>query len=143
MVSLIEQRTGVRTYKIVDLVPLKGDPGGLAAKLARYPRGAVIPAADTWLAQVNAGDVLSAKSGQPSPFCGIHVGEVLDAGLYLGQPAKLTESRPNPAIYLDTTYWAELQRRDTILAQGGTVPTLDSYRQEQPPGYPPIAGAAC
>jgi hypothetical protein len=28
--SLIQQRTGVRTYKIVDLIPLQGDPGGLS-----------------------------------------------------------------------------------------------------------------
>src|ERR1700730_13342327 len=40
-VSLIEQQTGMRTYEIADLVPLQGDPGGLAAKLAGYTRGTV------------------------------------------------------------------------------------------------------
>jgi len=139
IVSLIEQQTGVRTYTIVDLVPLQGDRGGLATKLAGYPRGTVIPAARTWLGQINAGDALPGKSGRTSPYCGIPLGEIQDAGLYLGQPAQLTESWPNPAIYLDPTYWAELQRRSAIQGFGD----LGTYRQEMPPGYPPIPAAAC
>jgi len=52
LVVLIEQRTGVRGYVILDLVDLPGlppDPGLLYARLASYPRGSVIPAAGTWL----------------------------------------------------------------------------------------------
>lgn len=139
IVSLIQQQTGDRTYTIVDLVPLQGDPGGLATKLAGHARGTVIPASGTWLGSVNAGYALPGKSGQTSPYCGVLLGEILDAGLYLGQPAELTESWPNPAIYLDPTYWAELQRRSAIKGSGD----LASYREEMPPGYPPIPAGAC
>jgi hypothetical protein len=146
LVSLIEHQTGVRTYTIVDLVPLQGDPGGLATKLAAYPRGTVIPAARTWLGQVNAGYVtpglLTNNGTLTNPYCGIPLGELQDAGLYLGQPAQLTASYPNPAIYLDPTYWAELQRRNALPGKGGGI-DLNTYRQEKPPGYPPLPAAAC
>lgn len=145
LVPLIEQQTGVRTYVIADLIPLEGDPGGLGAKLAGYPRGTVIPAAGTWLGQFNAGyaepGLKNVSNGQVvSQFCGTPLGKVVDAGLYLGQPADLTVSWPNPAIFLDPAYWAELQRRDAL--QGNTV-DLDSYRQEHPPAYPSQPAAAC
>ena len=62
----IEQRTGQRIYVIADLVPLSGDPGGLAAKLSGYPRNTVIPAAGTWLGSFNAGMfVAEAQGSQP------------------------------------------------------------------------------
>jgi hypothetical protein len=135
VVGLIEQQTGVHTYVIQELVPLAGDPGGLAAKLAPYPRGTVIPAAGTWLGTFNAGDLLPAGKN----FCGVPFGEFVDAGLYAGQPAELTVSWPNPAIFLDPAYWAELQRRDAL---GGNNVDLNSYRQEHPPAYP-LYPAAC
>jgi hypothetical protein len=144
LVSLIEQQTGVRTYVIADLVPLQGDPGGLAAKLAGYGRGSVIPAAGTWLGQFNAGYATPAgtnQSGQlENEWCGTPLGQVLDAGLYLGQPAELTGSWPDPAVFLDPAYWAELQRRNTI---NGVHVDLNTYRQEQPPVFPPLPAAAC
>jgi hypothetical protein len=144
IVSLIEQQTGVRTYTIADLVTLQGDPGGLTARLAEYPRNSVIPTAHTWLGQVNAGYALPAASqGQPSPLCGVPLGELQDAGLYLEAPAQLTASRPNPAIYLDPTYWAELQRRNAIGGKGGQGIDLTTYLQDQPPGYPPLPAPAC
>jgi hypothetical protein len=52
-------------------------------------------------------------------------------------------SWPNPAIYLDPTYWAELQRRNTIPGLKGGGIDLNTYLQEKPPGYPPLPGAAC
>jgi hypothetical protein len=143
--SRIQERTGVRTYVIIDLIPLPGDPGGFFAKLVGYPRGSVIPAAGTWLGEFNAGDVLPGfqEKGQPphNPWCGIPLGKALDAGLYLGQAADLTASWPNPAIYLDPAYWAELQRRNAIEGNGVD---LSSYRQEQRSAYPlPPAQPAC
>jgi hypothetical protein len=86
---------------------------------------------------MDAGDVLALEvlrdGGKPvNPDCGILLGTLTDAGLYLGQPAVLTESWPNPAIYLDPAYWAELQRRNA--ATGGGV-DLDSLRQQQPPTF--------
>ena len=43
--------------------------------------------------------VASDSSGKPSnPYCGVLLGSLLDAGLYLGQPGDLTASWPNPAI---------------------------------------------
>jgi hypothetical protein len=137
LVGIIEQQTGVRTYTITDLVPLAGDPGGLGVKLSGYPRNTVIPTAGTWLGEMDAGDVLALEvlrdGGKPvNPDCGILLGTLTDAGLYLGQPAVLTESWPNPAIYLDPAYWAELQRRNA--ATGGGV-DLDSLRQQQPPTF--------
>jgi hypothetical protein len=44
--------------------------------------------------------------------------------------------RPDPAIYLDQSYWAELQRRNTL--QGG-VADLNALRQEQPVRFEPEA----
>jgi hypothetical protein len=133
IVSLIEQRTGQRVFSIVTLVPLAGDPGGLASRLASYPRGVVIPTAGTWLGMFDAGDVFPAiapgPSGRPvNPNCGVPLGSLTDAGLYLGPPGDLTMSRPNPAIYLDEAYWAELQRRNAL--QGGVV-DLSQLRREQ------------
>jgi hypothetical protein len=134
--SVVEQQVLAkgRTYVIKDLIPQQGDPGGLATKLAPYPRGTIISAAGTWLGQFNAGDaeaLYELQGGkQVNPFCGTLLGQHLDAGLYLGQPADLTTSWPNPAIYLDPAYWAELQRRNSL--QGNNV-ELNSYLQEHPP----------
>jgi len=138
LVSIIEQRTGERTYTIADLVPLADDPGGLAAKLSRYPRNTVIPAKGTWLGSFNAGLVaqvlIAGKPGQlVNPYCGLPLRSVIDDGLYEGQPADLTASCWNPAIYLDPVYWHELQRRNAL--RGDPV-KLDSYRQEQPARFP-------
>lgn len=145
LVPLIERQTGVRTFVIADLIQLQGDPGGLGAKLAAYSRDTVIPATGTWLGQFNAGDALSGlktvSTGRVvSQFCGTPLGKVVDAGLYLGQPADLTVSWPDPAIFLDPAYWAELQRRDAL--QGNPV-DLDSYRQEHPPTYPAPPAPTC
>ena len=63
-----------------------------------------------------------------SPYCGKTVKTLVDAGLYLGQPGELTASLPNPAIYLDPTYWKELQRRNTI----GASVDLEWWRQKHP-----------
>jgi hypothetical protein len=149
IVWLVEQKTGVRAYVILDLMPLSTDLGGLFTTLAAYPRGTVIPTAGTWFGKVSAGDVLpgvmQGENGQPprpvNPWCGQTLGQQVDAGLYLGQGADMTVAWPNPAIYLDPVYWAELRRRNAI--QGNTA-DLDTYRQQQPPAYPlPQAGPAC
>jgi hypothetical protein len=108
LASIIEQRTGERMYTISDLVPPAAD-AGLAGRLSRYPRGAVIPAAGTWLGSVDAGwffhVIASGQNGtHVNPFRGVPLGSLQDAGLYLGQPGDLTASRPNPAIYLDPAY---------------------------------------
>lgn len=148
----IEQQTGQRVYSIVDLDFPPADPGGLATRLARYPRYSVIPAAGTWLGSLDAELALigpapsgpgfqalpctHGRKGKPTyssdlvnnPFCGKKVGQFIDAGLYLGQPGELTASWPNPAIYLDPVYWAELQRRNAL----GILVDLDWYRQEHP-----------
>ena len=63
-----------------------------------------------------------------SPYCGKPVKTLVDAGLYLGPPGELTASLPNPAIYLDPTYWKELQRRNTI----GLSVDLEWWRQKHP-----------
>jgi hypothetical protein len=65
IVPLIEQRTGQRVFSLVTLAPLAGDPGGMAERLAPYPRGVVIPAAGTWLGTFNAGD--SFPPSHPGP----------------------------------------------------------------------------
>ncbi len=142
VVSLIERQTGQRVFSIMTLTPLAGDPGSMSGRLSQYPRGAVIPAAGTWLGPVNAGDILSpvivpGPSRQPVNIsCGIPLGSVIDGGLYLGQDGGLTMSRPDPAIYLDQAYWAELHRRDTL--QGG-VADLNVLRHEQPVRFTPQA----
>ena len=148
---LIEQETGARAYVIVPLRPLATDPGGVFPRLAACPRGTVIPTAGTWLGQVSAGDILpgatASVNGQAptfvNPWCGMTFGQLADAGLYAGQAAELTASWPDPAIYLDPVYWAELERRNAIQAKS-TRPPLDTFREQRPPAYPlPQAGPAC
>ena len=140
LVSIIEKRTGERTYTIVDLVPSSGDPGGLARRLSSYPRNSVLPTAGTWLGKFDSGFIppalVSNRTGTvTNPWCGVKLGSLADAGIYLGQPDGLTASWWNPAIFLDPAYWAELQRRSALQ---GTPPGglktlgLESYRQEQP-----------
>jgi hypothetical protein len=132
--SIIEQQTGQRPYVIVTLVPLAGDPGGMAERLSAYRAPTVIRAAEHgWLGRFDAGLLLPAafRGGDGEPVnlrCGVPLGTLLDAGLYVGQPEQLTVSRENPAIYLDEEYWTELQRRNALW--GGIV-DLDRYRQEQ------------
>jgi hypothetical protein len=139
--SIVERKTGTRVYVILDLMPLTTDPGRVFARLAAHPRGSVIPTAGTWLGHVSAGDVLGGsyegRPGQPgelvNPFCGKSLGQLVDAGLYLGQAADMTQTEPNPAIFLDPVYWAELRRRNAIQ---GNIVDLETYRQQQPPAFP-------
>jgi hypothetical protein len=150
LVSIIEQRTGERTYTIGDLLPATGDPGGLARRLSTYSRNTVIPTAGTWLGSFDAGlinpmtsqVVKGGHNGKPAeprnapqanPMCGVRLASLIDAGLYLGQPEDLTASWWNPAIYLDPAYWKELQRRNAV---EGNQLNLGSYRQEQPAQFP-------
>jgi len=151
LTRLIEQQTGARAYVIVPLTPLATDPGGVFPRLAACPRGTVIPTAGTWLGQVSAGDILpgatrSVNGQDPqfvNPWCGMMFGQLADAGLYAGQAADLTAAWPDPAIYLDPVYWAELKRRDAIQAKSARPP-LDTFREQRPPAYPlPQAGPAC
>jgi hypothetical protein len=140
LVGLVEQRTGERTYTIADLVPLAGDPGGMASRLARYPRNTVIPTAGSWLGSFDAGLMPPSGQGGPNgngvnPWCGIRLGSLIDAGIYEGQPEDLTASWPNPAIYLDPVYWKELQRRNALQGNGLD---LNSYRQEKPASHLPL-----
>jgi hypothetical protein len=147
--TLIEQKTGVRAHMILDLLPLSVDLGEVFAKLAACPRGTVIPTAGTWLGKISAGDVLPGETeesnGQPpesvNPWCGYTLGQLADACLYVGQTGELTVAWPNPAIYLDPVYWAELERRNAIQA---ATPPLSTFREQQPPAYPqPETGPAC
>ena len=149
--TLIEQKTGIRAYVIVPLKPLTTDPGGVFPRLAAYPRGAVIPTTGSWLGKVSAGDILpgatASVNGQDpkfiNPWCGMTFGQLVDAGLYVGQPGELTASWPNPAIYLDPVYWAELERRNAIKGNSANPP-LNTFRQQRPSAYPlSQAGPAC
>lgn len=161
---------GERIYRIVDLVPPAGDLGGLARRLAGYPRLTVIPTAGTWLGSADAELALAAgpNPGGPEPvlakaprpkapprrpggkgkhpkrsigdnFCGQRAGSLIDAGLYLGQPQEVTASWPNPAIYLDPMYWAELQRRNAL----SFGVNLDWWRQEHPVRLPQGTPSPC
>ncbi|WP_157734842.1 hypothetical protein [Pseudofrankia inefficax] len=139
LVSVIENQTGERVYTVASLVPLSGDPEGLARRLTGYPRRTVIPTSGTWLGDFNAGllfpAVIRGSGSQPTnAMCGVALESVLDAGLYVGQPDSLTLSRENPAVYLDPGYWEELRRRNTL--QGGII-DLDSYRQERSVRFTP------
>jgi hypothetical protein len=147
--TLIEQQTGVRPYTILDLLPLSVDLGDVFAKLAACPRGTVIPTAGTWLGKLSAGDILPGETAESNggppetvnPWCGYTVAQLADACLYVGQTGELTVAWPNPAIYLDPVYWAELERRNAIQA---ATPPLSTFREQQPPAYPqPEAGPAC
>jgi hypothetical protein len=134
LVGLLERQTNERVYTIVDLVTLAGDPGGVAKNLAAYPRNSVIPTKGTWLGGLDAGLMPPSLHGglhtaATNPWCGTRLGTLIDAGLYEGQPSELTASWPNPAIYLDPSYWAELRRRNAL---HGNVVDLDAYRKEQP-----------
>lgn len=125
-VPIIERQTGQHVYVIV---------AGSHPRLASYPRRTVIPCRGTWLETADAGEFMYTP-----PLCGMPVGGLTDAVLYLGQLKDLTQSLPNPAIYLDPDYWAELQRRNEIV---GNPIDLDQYRQEQPVGWPVPAPVSC
>jgi hypothetical protein len=122
-VALAEQRTGHRAYVVV----AAGHP-----RLSAYPRRTVIPCQGTWLESADA-----AGFDYFPKICGVTLGEVADAVLYLGQVRDQTQSLPNPAIYLDPAYWAELQRRDKLT---GSMADLAQYRQEQPVSWPVSGG---
>ena len=139
LANLIEHRTGERVYTIIDLVPFAGDPGGLAKSLTPYARNTVIPTAGTWLGAFDMGYIppafipprSGAKHGEPiNPWCGVALGSLADAGLYMGPPELLTASWWNPAIFLDPTYWKELQRRNAI---AGNQADLAQYRSTDLP----------
>jgi hypothetical protein len=91
-VPLIEKQTGQHVYVIV---------AGSHPRLATCPRRTVIPCLGTWLESTDAGQFMNAP-----PLCGLPLGELADAVLYLGQPTVLTRSLWNPAIFLDPVYWA-------------------------------------
>ncbi|MFI6793049.1 hypothetical protein ACIBG4_37535 [Nonomuraea sp. NPDC050383] len=125
-VPLIEKRTGQRVYVIV---------AGSHPRLAARPRRSVIPCEGTWLESTDAGRFMDAP-----PLCGLPLGKLADAVLYLGQPTELTQSSWNPAIFLDPAYWAELQRRDAI---NGNHIDLEQYRQAQPTAWPAPPPVSC
>jgi hypothetical protein len=56
----------------------------------------------------------------------------------LGQAAEMTASWPNPTIYLDPGYWAELQRRNAIQGNLPTWTPADSHNR--PPTRCPRLG---
>jgi|SRR3954449_3655998 hypothetical protein len=60
--------------------------------------------------------------------------EVADRFMLALEPVPM--SRPDPAIYLDQAYWAELQRRNRL--QGG-VADLNALRLDQPVRFTPQA----
>ena len=72
-------------------------------------------------------------------FCGQRTGSLIEAGLYLGQPGEVTASWPDPAIYLDPVYWAELQRRNAL----SFGVNLDWWRQEHPVRLPQVTPPPC
>ena len=125
-VPIIEQQTGQRVYAIV---------AGSHPRLASYPRRTVIPCAGTWLETADGGEF-----NYTQPLCGMPLGKLTDAVLYLGQLKFLTQSLPNPAIFLDPVYWAELQRRNAIV---GNPIDLEQYRHEQPVSWPVPAPVTC
>jgi hypothetical protein len=139
LAGLIERQTSERPYLIADFVPVAGDPGGLARRLSRYPQDTAVPTAGTWLGSEDGGlfspDVQAGPHGpRANRGCGIRLGTLIDAALYLGQPEELTASWWNPAIFLDPVYWKELQRRNTL---HGNIVNLDSYRQQDLPALFP------
>ncbi|MBB5778972.1 hypothetical protein [Nonomuraea jabiensis] len=127
-VPLIEEQTGRHVYVIVT---------GSHPRLATCPRRTVIPCSGNWLESTDAGQFMDAPR-----LCGLPLGKLADAVLYLGQPTELTQSLWNPAIFLDPVYWAELHRRNAI---NGNLIDLEQYRQQQPitlPAPPPVSCAA-
>jgi hypothetical protein len=135
MTGAIEQHTGKRIYVIADLVPPAAS--ATATKLARYPRDTVIPTAGTWLGKVDAAALVNQASpgtttSQHNPFSGVPLSKLIDAGLHPGPRQQLTMTWPDPDIYYDPTYWAELQRRNALT---GNRVDLNSLRQDHLPQY--------
>jgi hypothetical protein len=115
LASIVEQRTGERTYTIADLVPDAGDPGGLARSLSPYARNTVIPTAGSWLGSFDAGQLVQAVGGvttkpkhggkppQPNnPLCGGPLGSLIDAGAYIWASPRISRrpggTRPSTSI---------------------------------------------
>ncbi len=125
-VPLIEEQTGQHVYVIV---------AGSHPRLVTCPRRTVIPCSGTWLESTDAGQFMDAPR-----LCGVPLGKLADAVLYLGQLTDLTQSLWNPAIFLDPVYWAELQRRNAI---NGNLIDLEQYRQQQPATLPAPPPGSC
>jgi hypothetical protein len=127
-IAQIEEQTGQRVYVIL---------AGGHPRLSSHPRRQVIPVKGTWLASADTSEF----DYLPTPDCGVPLGAVADALLYLGQREEQTQSLWNPAIYLDPVYWAELKRRQAIM---GTPIDLDQrYRQEESVVWPPRGPGDC
>lgn len=125
-VAQLEEQTGQKAYVIL---------AGGHPRLTSTTRRTVIPTAGTWLESADSGE-FSYLPGE----CGVPLGQIADALLYLGQPADQTESLWNPAIYLDATYLAELRRRNKIM--GGHI-DLDQYHRKQSVAWPVTSSPTC
>jgi hypothetical protein len=127
MMAQIEAETGKRAYVIM---------AGGHPRLASSPRRVVVPAKGSWLETADTGEF-----DYLPPHCGVPFGMVADALLYLGQRADQTASLPDPAIYLDPVYWAELQRRNAVM--GNHIDLDKQYRQPQSVRWPASSGPNC
>ncbi|MBC9715389.1 ChaN family lipoprotein [Streptomyces sp. TRM66268-LWL] len=126
-IAQIEQRTGERAYVIL---------AGGHERLASLPGRSLLPARGTWLRGADTSE-FRYLPGE----CGVPFGAVADALLYLGHVGAQTQSLPNPAIYLDPAYWAELERRKRIM--GTPIDLVKQYRQEQSVVWPTPPAPEC
>jgi hypothetical protein len=119
-ISYVERKQSIQAYVI-------GSPygplyNGLPQRLSTNPQPSVIPVAGSFLASVP-----DRVNGQ-----GTTLSATADGVLYLGSH-DLTLSQPNPAIYLNETYYAELQRRWGIGPhRPGARNLVDQLRMEAP-----------
>ena len=104
-----------------DLLPLAGNPAGLARRLAFHPATPSSRLARLIRRRTGAHPFRAARSPAGQPLARHAARSLIDADLCEVQPAEPTIAWPNPAIF--PGYLEELQRRDAL--QGYPV-TLDS-----------------
>jgi hypothetical protein len=123
-ISYVERKRGVQAYIIGSPYgPVYGD---LPQRLSSYRPPSVLPVPGSFLASVS--DLVN---GQQTTLSA-----TTDAVLYLGSH-DLTLSQPNPAIYWEPAYYAELQRRWTVGPhRPGAKNIVDTFRTERPVLYP-------
>ncbi|MEV4760144.1 hypothetical protein AB0J86_34290 [Micromonospora sp. NPDC049559] len=126
-IAHLEAETGQRAYVVL---------AGGHPRLASSRRPAILPVAGSWLESAD-----SAEFQYLPGRCGVPLGGLADALLYLGQVGEQTASLWNPAIYLDPGYWAELQRRNAIV--GDPVDLEQRYRREQSVVWPTPGPSDC
>jgi hypothetical protein len=119
----------VRTHSTV----AEGREAAVEATVAGWPRPAIAPARRVAYGALPATDIFGPGSYPPGFIEGLAdktVTDLCDHVLYLGRRTELTSAVLDWQVYHEPTYWAELNRRKTLV---GLTGDLEGLRHESGP----------